>query len=47
MLLNGQDKSKVYVAVIAAYHAPVAGRSLGKNDLVVRFLKGARRGYKE
>ncbi|CAM4642809.1 unnamed protein product [Leuciscus chuanchicus] len=34
---------KVYVEAIAAHHAPVAGQSLGRNDLVVRFLKGARR----
>lgn len=34
---------KVYVAAITAFHAPVAGQSLGRNDLVVRFLKGARR----
>ncbi len=34
---------KVYVAVIAAHHDAVDGRSLGKHDLIVRFLKGARR----
>ena len=34
---------KVYVAAIAAHHAPVAGQSLGRNDLVLWFLKGARR----
>ncbi|XP_016395269.1 phosphoethanolamine N-methyltransferase 3-like [Sinocyclocheilus rhinocerous] len=34
---------KVYVAAIAAYHAPVAGQSVGRNNLVVRFLKGSRR----
>ena len=34
---------KVYVAAIAAHHAPVAGQSLGGNNLVVWFLKGARR----
>ncbi|XDV44795.1 hypothetical protein PO909_013034 [Leuciscus waleckii] len=34
---------KVYVAAIAAYHAPVDGQSLGRNYLVVQFLKGARR----
>ncbi len=34
---------KVYVAAIAAHHNAVDGRSLGKHDLIVRFLKGARR----
>ncbi len=34
---------KVYVAAIAAHHDAVDGRSLGNHDLIVRFLKGARR----
>ncbi len=34
---------KVYVAAISAYHDPVEGKSVGKHDLVVRFLRGARR----
>ncbi|KAI2646504.1 hypothetical protein H4Q32_024931 [Labeo rohita] len=34
---------KVYVAAIAAHHNAVDGKSLGKHDLVVRFLRGARR----
>ncbi len=34
---------KVYVAAIASHHDAVDGRSLGKHDLIVRFLKGARR----
>ncbi len=34
---------KVYVAVIAAHHDAVDGKSLGKHDLVIRFLRGARR----
>ncbi len=34
---------KVYVAAIAAHHDAVDGQSLGKHDLIVRFLKGARR----
>ncbi|KAL0149356.1 hypothetical protein M9458_055394, partial [Cirrhinus mrigala] len=34
---------KVYVAAIAAYHNAVDGASLGKHQLVVRFLRGARR----
>ncbi len=31
---------KVYVAAIAAHHDAVDGRSLGKHDLIVSFLKG-------
>ncbi len=34
---------KVYVAAIAAHHDAVYGKSLGKHDLVIRFLRGARR----
>ncbi len=34
---------KVYVAAIAAHHDAVDGQSLGKHDLIVRFLRGARR----
>ncbi len=34
---------KVYVATIAAHHDAVDGWSLGKHNLIVRFLKGARR----
>ncbi len=34
---------KVYVAAIAAHHDAMDGRSLGKHDLIMRFLKGARR----
>ncbi len=34
---------KVYVAAIAAHHDAVDGRSLGKHDLIGRFLRGARR----
>ncbi|KAI2660091.1 Transposon Ty3-G Gag-Pol polyprotein [Labeo rohita] len=34
---------KVYVAAIAAYHAPLGGLSVGKNPLVSRFLRGALR----
>ncbi len=33
---------KVYVAAITAHHNAVDGRSLGKHDLIMRFLKGAR-----
>ncbi|XDV16040.1 hypothetical protein PO909_015922 [Leuciscus waleckii] len=33
---------KVYVAAIAAHHDAVDGKSLGKHDLIVRFLRGAR-----
>ncbi len=31
---------KVYVAAIAANHDPVEGKSVGKHDWVVRFLRG-------
>lgn len=34
---------KVYVAAIAAFHAPIAGQSVGRHSLIVRFLRGARR----
>ncbi len=34
---------KVYVAAIAAHHDAVDGKSLGRHDLVIRFLRGARR----
>ncbi len=34
---------KVYVAAISAFHATIDGPSVGKHDLVIRFLKGARR----
>ncbi|KAI2644633.1 Tyrosine recombinase slr0733 [Labeo rohita] len=34
---------KVYVAAIAAYHDAVDRASLGKHQLIVRFLRGARR----
>jgi len=30
---------KVYVPAIAVFTKPVTGQSLGKNDLVIRFLK--------
>ncbi len=33
----------VYVAAISAHHDPVEGRSVGKHDLVIRFLREARR----
>ncbi len=34
---------KVYVPAIVAHHDAVDGQSLGKHDLIVRFLMGARR----
>ncbi len=34
---------KVYVAAIAAHHDAVDSKSVGKHDLVIRFLRGARR----
>ncbi len=33
----------MYVAAIAAHHDAVDGKSVGKHDLVIRFLRGARR----
>ncbi len=45
LLDKGRSPStlKVYVAAIAASHAPIAGQSLGRNTSVVRFLRGAMR----
>ncbi len=34
---------KVYPAAIAAFHAPIAGQSVGRNSAVVQFIRGARR----
>ncbi len=34
---------KVYVATISTQHDPIEGKSVGKHNLVVRFLRGARR----
>ncbi|KAI2647955.1 Transposon Ty3-G Gag-Pol polyprotein [Labeo rohita] len=34
---------KVHVAAISANHDLMGGRSVGKHDLIIRFLKGARR----
>lgn len=34
---------KVYVATFSAHHDPVEGKSLGRHDLDIRFLRGARR----
>ncbi len=34
---------KVYVTDIAASHSPIAGQSVGRDNLVVCFLKGSRR----
>ncbi len=34
---------KVYVTAIIVHHEAVEGLSLGKHDLIVRFLRGARR----
>ncbi len=34
---------KVHAAAISAYHDHIDGKSIGKHDLVIRFLKGARR----
>ncbi len=34
---------KVYVAATSTHHDPVDGKSVGKHNLVVRFIRGARR----
>ncbi len=34
---------KVYAAAIAAFHAPIAGRLVGRDSAVIQFLRGARR----
>ncbi len=34
---------KVYAAAIAAFHAPIAGRSVGRDSAVTQFLRGTRR----
>ncbi len=36
---------KVYVAAILAFHAAINGRPVGKYDLIIRFLRGARRPF--
>ena len=34
---------KVYVAAISAYHTPLAGTSVGRDPLIIRFLRGTLR----
>ncbi len=45
LLDKGRSHStlKVFEAAIAAFHSPIAGQSVGRDNSVVRFLKGARR----
>ncbi len=45
LLDKGRSHStlKVFVAAIAAFHAPKAGQLVGRDNSLVRFLKGARR----
>ncbi len=45
LLDKGRSHStlKVCVAALAAFYAPIAGQSVGRDNSVVRFLKGARR----
>ncbi len=45
LLEKGRSPStlKVYVAAIASSQAPIDGQSVGRNNLVIRFLKGSRR----
>ncbi len=40
---RSQSTLRVFVAAIAAFHAPIAGQSVGRDNSVVRFLKGAKR----
>ncbi len=40
---SGSLPSTVYVAAIAAFRSPQGGQSIGRNAMVVSFLKGARR----
>ncbi len=45
-MLDKQHSSStinVYVAAIAAFHAPIAGLSVGRDSAVIQFLRGARR----
>ncbi len=45
-ILDKQHSSstiKVYAAAIAASHAPIAGRSVGRDIAVTQYLRGARR----
>ncbi|CAM4721730.1 unnamed protein product [Leuciscus chuanchicus] len=45
LLDKGRSPSmlKVYVAAIAAFSKTTLGQSIGRNDLVIRFLRGAKR----
>lgn len=45
LLKAGHTPSMVKVDVVAftAHHPPIVGQSMGRNDLIVRFLKGGRR----
>ncbi len=45
LLDKGRSHStlRVFVAAIAAFHAPIAGQSVGSDNSVVRFFKGAKR----
>ncbi len=45
-MLDKQHSSstiKFYKAAIAAFHAPIAGQSMGRDSAVTQFLRGARR----
>lgn len=41
LLDDGHTPYTLKVYIIALYHAPIAGQSIGKHDLMVRFLRGA------
>lgn len=34
---------KVYIAAISSYHYAVDGKTVGKHNLIIQFIRGARR----
>ncbi len=40
---RSSSTNKVYAVAIAAFHAPIAGQSVGRDSAVVQFLRGTRR----
>ncbi len=45
LLDKGRSTStlKIYVGSYISFHAPIAGQDVGRNNLIVRFLRGSRR----
>ncbi len=41
--LVSRPRRKVYAAAISAFHAPIAGRSVGRYSAVIQYLRGAKR----